>query len=892
MTEVAYIRPDLEPMASPRILSGTSLAHLGGFDDKAPSGGTPVRSNFISWLAASCVVFTTVGCSYLFGPRADDPKPLRIQNAACVKEIPANVKSWLADGQTDIGVSVDCAVKAIDQFTDRVKGQTKSIYTKGELSEFISDMLTAPDSPNAGHTLAETEEILRIKQILFGGANDLVTKDELARFKSLLLRTRPLLIEVTPNIPLLLFAVSSATVDQVTTARNSLSKILDLIAGELEANDDGRPESAFSDLLKSAHKLGLENDSVENWIPLAESVKVLILAGEPNQLRSHEWAPLIRTISKAWNVSLRAKYNFSGNNEILGRDFPIFESSIRESLDLLGAAVDAHGGSIPNETFEKLIAALPAKSLVQIGLSTTTLKNLLPVLFGKLFYGRAYENWQRQSLHFGTEQLARLRAIMTDWMTGQELVNQAMSGQATVAISQVGSRLAARKLDRQLYQDPASFLIAQRAQAQLTLFLSRGRPPAHDDEGRLIVVPRKELPALKKSDLNTLNLYRVILSTVLAGWAHDQVSADNISGLLEAEVQEAYLDFRDVGHDLNYIDIRSNQAGIRTFMENAIFMSSSDGSERMGLQQGVEWLHVVTAGGKLADRVYHQLEESCAVPNRVRDVLGNLKLNPDCFRQRFLKIWASNMPNLPKLVSWVESDGSGERGRAMMVALETAGRSRGASQELVDSSEFRSMIPIMHYLESLFARFDTDQSGDLDSVEIARAFPLLGPVIKKMGNGQANSENMQRTILAYIINYGVLPDTDSMMGKASFLVWMGRYKLGLYTESADRLKILTVIGAFSQAAKRSRVKSISAFHDGISNDLRALIRAKEPGTAAKITELFQCLPPAAQILALDMAGAVDRLAPAGEAITNEIYVAEMKTLIDRDPRLETYCLPF
>ena len=578
-----------------------------------------MRLNLKNIMATVVACLATSGCSYLFGPKADDTKPfVKADSNACIKDIPANIKDWLNAGQTDIGRSVDCSVHAIDDFSAHVEGQTKSVYTKGELAEFISEFLTSPDSPNAGDTKKMTEEILRVKQILLGGANDMITKDELARMKSLLLRARPLLVEVTPNMQVLLFNEAQASVKQVTDARDSLTKILDLIATEFEQHDEGRPEAGFTDLLNSAHKLGLENDSVANWIPLAESIKVLVLAGEPNQLRSREWAPMIRTIAQGWGLALRAKYNLSNNTELRGKDFPMLEATAREIVDLLDRAVASHEGSIPNETFEKLIDALQSKSMMPLGLQPETAKSLLPVLFGKMLYGRSGDNWDRHALHFGTEQVTKLREIMNDWLAGQAIVNKVMNGKSEMKIADFGHALAGHKFTSAEFSQPETFNAAPRAQAQLLQFMAKGRPPIHDEQGRMIVENKKEMAGISKSDLDSINLVRVLIQSVIQGWTHDKSASQNISGMLESEVQEAYLDLRNVGHDLNLIDIRSNSAGIRTFMENSIFMSSSDGNDRMGLQEGMEWFHFVKSGGKIADDLYAGHLEASLEPRRRR----------------------------------------------------------------------------------------------------------------------------------------------------------------------------------------------------------------------------------------------------------------------------------
>jgi|GEM_PF-5246461 len=849
----------------------------------------------LRFIAVVCVfaiaAMSTTGCSYLFGPKPDDAKPfVKKSDADGLKEVPTTLRAWLKDGKADIGGAIDCVVKALDEFSRHVVGKTKNVYTEAELREFISEYLVSADSPNAGDVESLTSGILKVKQILLGGTNDLITNDELARFKSILLRAKPLMIAVGPNVQTLLFNADHASVQDVTNASANLQQILELLAVEFDRPVSGRPETGFHDLLTSAHTMGFQNDAVSEWLPVVESLKVIILSGDPDLLRPKEWAPMIRTIGQAWGLALRFKYNISGNPEMLGRDFALTENSLRELMSILDKAVAAHNGEIPNEAFENLIDALAAKhqlpSVAGHFAQAQTLKNLLPTIFGKLLYGRWHGDYDRQAQRFGPAQLSRVKQIVDDWIAGQKLVNQALAGRNAMPISQFGQGLASLPVLRPGFADDLTFQMAQKAQQQLLRFVSLGRPPIHDSEGRLIVVTRNQLPNFAKSDLDSLNEVRVVMSAVLSGWTHDAQNAAGLVGMTDAETQEAYVDLRALGRDFNFIDVRSNQAGLRTFMENAIFMSSSDGNAFMGLQESVEWFNVVTSGSKIADRMWNDLERPCGTAKI--DVLGNQKLNTACFRREFLRSWTRYMPNLPRLTSWVSQDGSGQRAAAMLNALENAGRNRGAVNDPIDSSEFRSMIPIAHYLESMFARHDVNQNGVLDNDEIWRAFPLLAPFIKKMGNGKADSETMQKTILSYILEFGTVPTTDV----AGMLKLGGWYLVhGLFNSEADRVKVLNVIGAFPAANKAARVQSIKKYYDDNSDSIRALIVRREKTNAATLTDLFQCLPDAAPIIANDFAQNADSIVPVNK-IGDDAFMARAKSIIDNDSRLETYCLPF
>ncbi len=100
-----------------------------------------------------------------------------------------------------------------------------------------------------------------------------------------------------------------------------------------------------------------------------------------------------------------------------------------------------------------------------------------------------------------------------------------------------------------------------------------------------------------------------------------------------------------------------------------------------------------------------------------------------------------------------------------------------------------------------------------------------------------------------------------------------------------------IIGAFPAANKNTRVQNIKQYYNDNDGAIRALIVRKEKTNAAKLADLFQCLPDASSIIASDLAQNADSVAPV-KAIDDDLFVTRVKSIIDNDSRLETYCLPF
>jgi hypothetical protein len=239
---------------------------------------------------------------------------------------------------------------------------------------------------------------------------------------------------------------------------------------------------------------------------------------------------------------------------------------------------------------------------------------------------------------------------------------------------------------------------------------------------------------------------------------------------------------------------------------------------------------------------------------------------------------------MPHMTRWVQADRSGDRARRLLLALEDAGRTRGAlDNEPVEATELRSMIPIMHYAESIFARHDKDRDDILDDDELDGAFPIMAPFIKKMGNGKADGPKMQKAIYSYLLKYGEPPEPNLMDGGK--LLWQ-RFFGG--KKSADRLKVLGVMASFGKASKQARLRDIEKFLKNNKGDVRSVLQKRRADK--KLAELFQCHDDASEMVGETFARLASYVTADGEGIGP--FVARGQLAIASDKRLQMKCLPF
>ncbi|HVK61640.1 MAG TPA: hypothetical protein VM432_08825 [Bdellovibrionales bacterium] len=806
--------------------------------------------------------------------RAEKPAIVKQQQGqVCLKNLPKDVKNWLADGSADIGASIDCTVSAFEDFTRHVVGsKSATSYTEGELATFLKDYLVKKDSEYARDSREIMSEILKLKRLFIGGSDRAMTKAEFAKVSEVLLRLKPKAVALTPHIPLVFFGPENANAGKAKAAADAMADLIKTVSDELELAEGGRPTWTTRELLKSIRKLGFKNDIVQKYLPLVETAKSVLVGGDDRAILGTEWTAVLDNAAKVWSVALRLRYDVIERDDRLTTGFDPVEPLIGDVLNIIetGVRVGKASGGIPRANFETLIDQLAKVDALPLELTPSTLKDMLPILFGKILYGRSNPDWNDKARVFGPIQLARLRDVVNGWLNGHK---------AILARMRADEKAKTTDLAKDFADDDAL----------LSFVLQYVRPLPHDDLNRLIVLPRSISPGVNRDDLILLNAVKSLVAVVLRGYPHDPEAAKSLIGLTESEANEVYFDIKTLGRELNLMDVRNQTAGARTFMEASIFTSTSDGSAYMSLNETVEWFHFVLGGGQLADKVHKgAVDAKCGRSDLKKDVLGKLKLDFKCFQVFFIKNFNSNFSNLPLMVKWMKVDKTGARYLSVVDGMMLAGRTRGLTTEPVDSSELRAMIPILHYAENLFSRHDTNSNDLLDDDELWRAFPILQPFIKKMGNGKADGERIQKAIFSWILKFGEPPTTD-FIGSGKLLAWsivQGAFKI-----SANRADILKVMASFVTNARQARLASIAAFHKSEAEGLYDLLSRGDRETARKVTSLFQCQEPGIPVVRELLKANASKVAPK-DPIAPEEFTRRVQKILWSDDRLEMYCLPF
>jgi len=915
---------------------------------------TTNRLRLLGALLAPLVLTSLFGCNHFFGndKKVTDPLVMKDQSLSCVRTVGDRVSVYLkgADDSNPADVA-DCLSRALKKFAADTRGRTSATgWTRSELATFfetyfkaeaaqarsvgfvglvnLTEALTGSSSRDRGMPFDEgpgaqdkrraiIDEVFRWKAVLLGGSEQTLTRDELERVQSILDGAREPLSRLKGVGDVLSLrrdqAVKPVSIADLATIAASVRQLVRVVNNEL-----GRTDVAHSSVTIQSLALALEQTKF-NFLDtkerreLAENIKTLLIAGEAKVISGHEWAEILSQLSEVLVAVLRVKFGIYHNGQLTLEGSDLLNVTVTEGAHSLLRSVTRHGGQISIGSISAVVESLEKANLLPTGFRAVSINQTLGAVFGKLLSGAALPGAQENALGLSAVHLKRVTEFVEDWTEGQHITAKLFAaGGAKESLRRLRLEMA------RLAAEPGS-IAEVRARRQMLELLNTGRPIAFSDADRvqLDIRPETDYTELQAADFETLNVIRVLVSMALSGYAKEPARAGNLPRITEDEAQEIFLGLKAIGHDMGIVDVRSLTAGIRTFMETNLFLSVSDGDRFISFHETVEWLHLVRSAGKVADLIHAELVTNCGTAEL--DVFGKKKLQTDCFRERAWDSIAKHAPHLTVVQNgikasreqkagffeWVQRLPKTKKGllrsmtplsdlKGLMTTLERASRPIGDVDLPIESSELRVMMPILHYVESLFSRFDVDRSGLLEEQEVWGIFPLARPFIQKIAGGEVG-ETYERAIFSWLIIKGYPPE-DTLSGKAALTAWIATQHL--YSMDADIEDVLRVLASFQKASREQKNKT--AIERVISDGemWEAGIRLGDPVTIAAVRDTFQCAQDAdvglKSILQLRRGDlfAVMRSRDKDPEDRAKEFVAKLKSILYGDQELPRYCQMF
>ncbi len=804
------------------------------------------------WQLLLVLVFGVLGCQRFLG---DDNKPtnqlwirsIEGQGADCVTHLAEKFESYRSgrDDRAQVEKLFVCLQNSLEVFSDRTRGEDRYSYSFDEIHYFLEKFFVPGGTLDRG----QLQSVFKLKVLMFGGSADRVTRAEMLRIRLTLADLASASHDLAPDARIL-FGVNSEPDDSAQNLMGLNQAALKLEAairklqkwglklnahfceGPCETDRTNHQLSverfSFSDLGQALTNLGVNGFDFSEHRDFYLSVKNILFGDRSEFFASGDISSLMTYGLEIYSQRLRFRL-FAEKS--LFRDVPseTWRGAIDDMMATLARAVAHHQGQkITVAEIKEFIYQVQARHWLLSDLPQKLVSNLTDVIFIKVLKSSPKEPVLAKA------ELNDLGALLMSWNQGQALIDQIFLSRERLPFWDFYQQLGSR--------DDRVVTLADARQSAVDIrselgFLST-RLKVHEwrDDGLVRLVPASDSDDAILADLRFLNFSRSVARLIFRSYIHDVDRLANGAGMKEAEAQELYFDVRDLGVFYGQIDERYLDSGSKRFTEGNLFSSLANGDEFLSLAEAIELFQMVISGGRIANRVYDEALLSCK--SNTTDIQGRSEILASCFRTLFQNRFAVWNSHVPGIVNALKAKGRDPVfWNEFFKAWESTARGAGMTDAPFEASDILTGFPVLQYVENLFLRFDHDLDGTLDSDEIWQAFPVIKETIRRLGDGKTESEFVQKAVYSYILTFGE-PPAPTIVGNGGLAAWaIARH---FYSESADRLKLLQVIGsiaAYSRTVNKSKVADFFSSQKGSIGDL--LSRA-DSQTLNLMRRLFLC----------------------------------------------------
>lgn len=732
--------------------------------------------SFKRWtLALVCLSVTLTGCSEFLEGKKRESEVIELSDAKfkCLSSLPKTMKEFSVGEAppSDIRASFDCVREALIYFQKKTYGSVPDAYTANEMRSFFGKYFLKEN--NVSPEFAR--DLMKAKAALLGGSTKFITKTEISILVDLFATMREEAVDVAPHIRILLMQAEKnekqwePIAAGIAQLRKSLHPILEktqFAKSEYSFEDFKKVLAGFASFVRGSEPFE-PYEKYSSWVPLLESVKNFLL-GEHAQISNMEqWKEGLDNYLSLYELALKYKYVIGGLTYEKPSDLRQLSQFLGQGLDLLTESHQMNvSGYIPLKDIDALIDQLLSRSNTA-GIRPASLKETYRwILMRVLDPERKGDT--RGLLGLEKKHLAAVRREFSVWRLNQSFVDLSLS-EAGSSLTQENlvaaykSFAAAKVIDRGLTNDPIEQRALRNAWTDLGETL-KGQPLVNfTNRGELQITSRPETWTYTWKSLTKLNLMNALARVLVQGYGiggQDHITAGNIQ---RADLIRWYDDFNNIGLDLKAFDPRSNSesSGGRSFLEANFFTFSGNGDKEMSHRETLEFVSVLFSSGLLSSSNVSQMALAQSCGSEKIDLFGHPFFEEKCFKRNLRAEFKNLFGNMPGLVTYVNSLNEAQWDEFYNY-LREASLTPNQEWGFVETANIRTMVTILHYVESVMMGFDQDANGALSLGEVYAASPRF------MGFFREKQPSTPDTLLeegfAYLLFRGKMPGAMDLAG--------------------------------------------------------------------------------------------------------------------------------
>ncbi|MBI2605398.1 MAG: hypothetical protein HYW49_04885 [Deltaproteobacteria bacterium] len=704
---------------------------------------------------AVLVLAGSLGACGVLGQKDDVQRLLEYKSdsAGCLNEFGPNVRKFMEGTISEDAwtKSWDCTLDSLDLFQQFVKGSTEEGYSQEDIHNFVSRFLVT-DKPVSRELISAS---FALKASLFGGNRGLLARAELKRFVELLKLSKKASTELIPHLR---NRAKNPGAKNLAELSDAIEKFGSVIAEAFTYTTENEPLMQ-SDAQRMLDELALLYGwpVSRDWTGPVMSGKVLLMAGAQDRIEGRLWPQFFRAIGALGGAAVAAASakpdKMKGPNEY-GGFLVRMGAKVKKVLE---AAVDTNEGVIAFSKIDQFLDAIPTPTDPESGL-VWLVKNRDGVKKGirpavrKLLWSSVMTGVDRKSLNIAY-------ALAETWNRGQthleRIFEQYKFDPGGVSETQFAGAASDYKKDLDaLGKEDVDRLITIARKYQ-PMFLG------NDSEITFSPTIRNSLGNLTK--FHWMNLAsRHLLQSYASLAAKSKATVDDVHHIIE--------DFRPAMVAIKFLDPTLKDVHIKRAREADMFMFSSNGDGLLDEDEVTYYLAVMVSSGVMSGRIRKVIEPLCGGSSL--DPLDWRWMDPACWRREFFSRSKIFWDHFPLMVEYYDTMPEDLRER-MHISLEKAARRYGYTELPIGGVDNVSFPAVMHYIETLFMRYDKGvRDQKLDVHEALTAYPNFKMILAKLDDKvDPEDDATLRAAFTYTVKFGKPPETKSIGGIAHFLWW-------------------------------------------------------------------------------------------------------------------------
>lgn len=747
-------------------------------------------------------VFAMTACGEFLNNKKQEAEVIefKTQKFECLQTLPDQVRAF-ADGRADsqqIESLFSCSKSALQYFNEKTFGKMQNAYTPQEIRSFFGKFFLKDNNFSKDFAF----QVMKLKQILIGGSEQYITKDELSDVLQILDVLKEESLKLSPYLKILLLKSDEKHKwQEISVASTQLSKSLQkiLVKTRLTKTDFSYEElkgivHSFSDI-RSEEVKNADTARLESNLQDVELLFKLLMGDKSYFQTQSDWNRGITTLTSLLDIGLKIKHlDVQFNFQSVNNNYHLYSMAQQLIQTLEQSPMMVKKGFIPVSVIDRILKEVLPKYTDKVS-PKAAIKFYKIALMKILDPSRQGDVRSLSGIEL--KHLSTLKRELNLWYLHQKLIDSLkFDDKGLVKYTDIAKSYKAFKAENYLPKDVQEDALEKeallKAWSDVGLLISAPLPVAISGAGQLQIHPFVNQMQSGWYGLTYTNLMRTLSRFLMLGYSRNRV-VDSIetSFIPQSGLIQWYSDFSEIGLDLKAFDPRSGNSGGKSFLEANFFTFSGDGNDQMSFRETYEFVSILFASGLGSSaKVYDDmLKLKCGL--KQKDVMGFEKLDQICFRNNlklYSTIYFKNMPRMAAYIAslndlgWVEF--FNHVFDASLVSDQKAGQAEIAN--------IRSFVTILHYIESVFSVYDRNANSELSYAEVsagaARFLPFFRMVRPDTGDTVLNQ------VYLYLVYKGRIP-TAYELGKFQ---WERSKGLG----QVGRMEIARLFGALKSELNR------------------------------------------------------------------------------------------